>query len=56
MVGTKPILDQIEYHRIKWFINLMRVNPNQPTLRTCTSQVTGSHEEDGLETIKLITK
>ncbi len=41
-LGTKPILDQIEHHRIKWFAHLMKMDPNQPALRTYTSQLSGS--------------
>ena len=42
MVGTKPMLDQIESHRIKWFGHLMRMPPNQPALRTYNSKLSGT--------------
>ena len=42
MVGTKPILKQIERQRIKWFGHLMRMAPSQPALRTYNSQLSGT--------------
>ncbi len=52
MVGTKPILDQIEHHRIKWFVHLMRMDPNNQLFgHTQASFLVptqgGGREEDG---------
>ena len=42
MVGTKPILHQIEKQRLKWFGHLMRMPPAQPALRAYNSQLSGT--------------
>ena len=42
MVGTKPILSQIEHQHIKWFGHRMRMNPKQPALHTYCCQLSGT--------------